>query len=124
MKHITLAVFAILLGFGGAVADAADSRESFTSSLPTDSKDAHDRAKLIDLWSNAARKSLGKEDDEIQVRTITVPDSLQIVSVRWLSVDSAVAQCEREKVRYLAFFYRENGKWVFVRHYSLGRAKN
>jgi len=123
MKPITYAVIAILLSFGSAIVSAADTRESFASSLPADSKDIHNRAKLIDLWSNASHKTLGKEDDEIQIRIIKLPDSLSVSTLRWLTADSAVAQCDLNEVRYLAFFFAENGKWTFVRHYSLGKAK-
>jgi hypothetical protein len=123
MKPITFAVIAILLGFGSATISAADTRDSFAGSLPADSKDIHNRAKLIDLWSNASRKPPGKQDDEIQVRIIKLPDGLSVSTVRWLSADSAVAQCDLNEVRYLAFFFLESGKWTFVRHYSLGKAK-
>jgi hypothetical protein len=123
MKAITFAVIAILLGFGSATVGAADTRESFASSLPADSKDIHNRAKLIDLWSKAAHKTLGKEGDEVQIRVIKLPDGLSVSTVRWLSADSAVAQCDQNEVRYLAFFFSEEGKWIFVRHYSLGKAK-
>jgi hypothetical protein len=123
MKLITLSVVAILVGFGSAIATAADTRETFAGSLPADSKDVNNRAKLIDLWSNAARKPIGKEDDEIRVRMIKLPDGLSVSTVRWISADSAVAQCELNEVRYLAFFFSEDGKWTFVRHYSLGKAK-
>ena len=123
MKPIALAVLSILFGFGSATVSAADTRESFASSLPDDSKDIHNRAKLIDLWSNASRKPLGKEDEEIQVRMIKLPDGLSVSTVRWLSADTAVAQCDLNEVRYLAFYFSEGGKWTFVRHYSLGKAK-
>ena len=123
MKPIVFAIIAILLGFGSATVSAADTRESFANSLPADSKDIHDRAKLIDLWSNASRKSLGKEDDEVQVRMIKLPEGLSVSTVRWLSAEAAIAQCDLNEVRYLAFYFSENGKWTFVRHYSLGKAK-
>lgn len=123
MKRIILVIVAALLVSGGMHVTAAEARDAFANSLPADSTALHNRAKLIDLWSNASRKPLGKEDDEIQVRIITLPNGLSVSTVRWLQADSAVAQCNQEEVRYLAFFFRENGKWTYVRHYSLGKAK-
>lgn len=122
MNPIKFAVVSLVLSVGSVVA-APESRDLFANSLPAGAQDIHDRAKLIDLWSNASRKPLGKEDDEIAVRTIKLPDGLAISTVRWLSADAAVAQCDLKETRYLAFFHRDDGKWSFVKHYSLGKPK-
>jgi hypothetical protein len=43
--------------------------------------------------------------------------------VRWISAETAVAQCENTQHRLLAFFIKEDGKWAFVRQYKMGSAK-
>lgn len=123
MKSITLAAVTLTLGFGTIAAAAPETRDAFVQSLPADAQDIHNRAKLIDLWSGASRKPLGKGEDEIAVRTLKLPDGLAISAVRWISEDAAVAQCDLKEVRYLAFFHRDDGKWTFVKHYSLGKPK-
>lgn len=98
-------------------------REEFVQSLPENQDDPHSRTKLIDIWTNAARKPLGSDGDEVKVRMISVPDSARIVTVRWISDETAIAQCENTSLRFLSFFIKENGKWVFVRQYKMGPIK-
>jgi len=123
MKHIGIFLFSVSLLAISALADGTGPRDEFLRTLPVNQDDPRCRAALMDLWMHASKKPLGKEDDEVQVRIISLPEGVRIVSVRWLSADTAIAQGDRDKIRFLDFFIREDGKWTFVRQYSLGRAK-
>ena len=124
MKHIQMFLVSVSLLAVPAFAEGNSPREEFSRTLPANQDDPHCRAALIDMWTHASHKTLGKEEDEVQIRILSLPENVRIVTVRWLSPDTAIAQCDRDKIRYLAFFIREDGKWAFIRQYSLGRGKS
>jgi len=124
MKRFVILLASISLLIGATLARGESPREEFLRTLPTNQDDPHCRAILIDLWTHASHKPLGKEDDEVQIRMLSLPDNVHIATVRWISPQTAVAQCEHDRVRYLAFFIKEEAKWAFVRQYSMGRSKS
>jgi len=121
MKHFL--VLLASLSLFAVVASAGSAREEFLKTLPADQTDPHCRTKLTDMWTQAARKPLGGDDDEVKIRVLSVPDNSRIVMVRWISAETAIAQCENTQHRLLAFFIKEDGKWAFVRLYKMGSAK-
>jgi hypothetical protein len=123
MKHIHVFLASVSLLAAVAFASGTLTRDEFAKTLPENQEDPHCRTKLFDLWTNASKKTLGAEDDEVKIRILSLPESTHVVFVRWMSADTAIAQCENARTTYLDFFIKEDSKWIFVRQYKMGPVK-
>jgi len=123
MKPLLVLLASVSLLAAVVFASGSITHEEFSKTLPENQDDSHCRTKLIDLWTNASKKPLGNVDDEVKIRILALPEGASVVFVRWMSADTAIAQCENIRTRYFDFFIREDGKWAFVRQYKMGPIK-